>query len=742
MTTATFSSPQSRLRVAHEIPGRVRWHGPMFLDPELDAEYLQARLQALPGVRSCRINRKAQCVVVEYASESARSKALELLERLPEEAFHSGFRDVVRPSFYPVAVRGAALALNLFLPRHLRAVLAWTLGTPVIVEGVHSLLTEGVRVKVLDATVVGASLLRGDYLTSSLVVAVLSLVEYLEARLENSSTDLLSTLMRPQAEFAWVLRDGAEVQLAVREIEKGDRVVCGPGELIPVDGEVVEGEASVNTSSISGEAAPAHYKPGTMALSGAVVEEGKLIIAAEEVGEGTRLARINRFLQQSLRAKSATQESRANLADRLVPITFGLGVLMWLVTRDIRRAASVLTVDFSCTIKLASPVAVRSSMYAAGHAGVIFKGAQALEDFAAVDTIVFDKTGTLTSGELAVTSVVSTVQSGLDENGLLALAAAAEAHYGHPVARAVTAEATRRGVEVPSTPQVEFIVAHGVSAMVEGRRVLVGSRHFIVEDEQVDASALEHQADHLRARGNTVLYVAMDGQLAGIVGLADAIRPEARETLRQLRAMGIDRMVVLTGDHLQTANNLLRELPELDAAHAELKPEEKAAMVRELVDSGRTIAYVGDGLNDTPAMMLAKVGVCMPKGADLARDTAQVLLLHEDIHSLAAARAIARRLDVSVNQTFWGAVGVNGAILALAAAGRGAPALWATLHNGFTLGVLGWAAARNLRAPTLPDLPAQSRRSATAVSSRRALQDTGDSTPAIEEAPHDVATNL
>ncbi|MCA1944167.1 MAG: heavy metal translocating P-type ATPase [Desulfovibrio sp.] len=702
MSSSMPFGQQDRLRVVHEIPGRVRWQGPMFLDPDLDTEYLQARLQAVPGVQRCRINRKAQCVVLEHDGDEAKATALELLERLPAEAFRSGFVPPVTPSFYPVAVRGAALALNLVLPRSMRAVVSWVLGAPVIAEGIHTLFTEGVRVKVLDGAVVTASLLRGDYLTSSLVVTVLSLVEYLEGRLENSTTDLLATLMRPQAEYAWVLRDGAEVQLPVGDIEKGDRVVCGPGELIPVDGEVVEGEASVNTSSISGEAAPAHYRPGTMALSGAVVEEGKLVIAAEEVGEGTRLARINRFLQQSLRAKSATQENRAKLADRLVPITFGIGVLMWLITRDIRRAASVLTVDFSCAIKLASPVAVRSSMYAAGHAGVIFKGAQALEDVASVDTLVFDKTGTLTSGELAVTSIAASAQSGLDENGLLALAAAAEAHYGHPVARAVVAEANRRGVEIPATPQVEFVVAHGVSALVEGRRVLVGSRHFIVEDEHVDASLLEHKAESLRAQGNTVLYVALDGQLAGVVGLADAIRPEARETLRQLRKMGIDRMVVLTGDHLQTANNLLRELPELDAAHAELKPEEKAAMVQELVDAGRTIAYVGDGLNDTPAMMLAKVGVCMPKGADLARETAQVLLLHEDIHSLAAARAIALRLEQSVQQAFWGAVGVNGAILALAAAGRGAPALWATLHNGFTLGMLGWAAARNMRAPSLP----------------------------------------
>lgn len=690
------------LRVVHQMPGRVRWQSARLLDPALDTEYLEARVQALPGVRSCRINRKARSMVVEHTDETAQERVLEFMERLPAEALRAGALEVERPSLYPVVANATALALMLVLPRPLKMVLGYVLGLPVVAKGIHSALTEGVRVEVLDGAVVAASLARGDYFTSNLVVTVLSLVEFLERRLENSSTDLLTQLLRPQAEAAWVLRDGAEVELPVEEIVQGELVVCGPGELIPIDGEVVEGEASVNTSSISGEAAPAHYKAGTLAMSGAVVEEGKLVIRAQEVGDGTRLARINRFLQQSLRAKSSTQESRARLADRLVPITMGIGVLMYALTKDIRRAASVLTVDFSCTIKLTSPVAVRTSMYAAGHAGVIFKGAQALEDFAAVDTVVFDKTGTLTSGDLAVTDIAPSPQLELDESQLLAVAAAAEAHYGHPVARAVVAEANRRGIEIPATPEVEFIVAHGVSAMVEGSRILVGSRHFIVEDEAVDSSPLENSADYLRAQGRTVLYVAKDGQLAGIIGMADAIRPEARRTLQQLRKMGITRMVVLTGDHLQTANNLLKELPELDAAHAELKPEEKASMVQGLLDSGRTIAYVGDGLNDTPAMMLAKVGVCMPKGADLARDTAQVLLLHEDIHSLAEARAIAQRLHTAVHQSFWAAVGINAAILALAATTNRSPALWATLHNSFTLGVLGWAAGRTMRRPALP----------------------------------------
>jgi len=355
----------------------------------------------------------------------------------------------------------------------------------------------------------------------------------------------------------------------------------------------------------------------------------------------------------------------------------------------VNQAASVLTVDFSCAVKLASPVAVRSGMYAAGKAGVLLKGASALDALYDVDTIVFDKTGTLTTGDIAVTDLLPA--DGLSPEELLRLAAGAEEHYDHPVARAVVREAKARNLPLPPISRVDFIVAHGVSAAIGGHNVLVGSHHFIAEDEGVPCDAMDEAAHDLRRQGKSLLYVAREGKLAGLIALRDDPRPEAGEVLDALKAAGVTRVVVLTGDHRETAEALHRQLPQIDEVHFELKPEDKAAMVAALKESGRRLAYVGDGVNDAPALMTAHVGICMPKGADLAREAAQVLLLSESLYALPVAREAAMRTNTIVKRCFYSTIGLNSLILFLAGSGL-SPLASALLHNVSTVGILGYAA--------------------------------------------------
>lgn len=688
-----FPTPGTRVghfRVAHALSRRVRLKSALIGDPAFDVVYFQALLEALPGVFEVRINVRGACLILGYDGRlETWEKIVQSLVEVPDEAFVLTGDAETAVTGSDVAVKALITLFSQALPWPARALLGWSLAMGVIIKGAETFFTRGLKVETLDATAITLALLRGNYFTAGSITTLLALGEYLEGQSEARSTALLKGLMRPQVETVWVVRDGVEVQAPVAQVAAGDLVVCGAGEGIPIDGVVAEGEASVNQSSISGESVPVHIRPGDAVISGSVVEEGRLTITVERVGSETSMARIGRFIDQSLRGKSKTQTTSAALADKLVPVTLGLSGLMLLATRDVNRATSVLTVDFSCAVKLASPVAVRSGMYAAGQAGVLLKGACALDALQEVDTIVFDKTGTLTTGQITVTDILP--GDGLTETEVLALAAGAEEHYDHPVARAVVREARARAIALPPISRVDFIVAHGVAASVDGKHVLVGSHHFIAEDEGVACAHMEETASKLRRQGKSLLYVARQGKLAGLIALRDDARPEAAAVLEALKASGIGKIVVLTGDHKDTAQALARQLPQIDDLHYELKPEDKAAIVNRLKREGRTPAFVGDGVNDAPALVTAHVGICMPRGADLAREAAQVLLLQEDLHTLVVARQAANRTNTIIRQMFGATIGCNSLIMLLATAGM-SPVLAALLHNASTIGILGYAA--------------------------------------------------
>lgn len=682
-------------KIVHELPKRIRISSGLLFDTNMDPTFLHAVMSNIMGVENVRLNLKAGSIIVNYnGTTETREAIINFIKRPGDEIFQEESLEIEHPADSLGAASKSVMALlSGVLPKEIAAPISAGLSFPIILEGIDTLINDGVKVEVLDASAILFSLARGDFFTASSIAALLSIGTYLEEMSEKKSTDLLQNLLKPKVDQIWVERNGREIQVEIRELEIGDIVICGAGELIPVDGVVDSGEALVNQSSITGESVPVHLKPGDNVLSGSVVDEGKIKINAVQVGSNTGMARVSRFLEQSLKSKSKSQKQSDELADKLVPITFALGMGIYLATGDISRAASVLTVDYSCAIKIATPVAVKMSMFNAANQGSLLKGAEALDTLSRIDTIVFDKTGTLTIGHPEVTDILTFGK--MDDNQLLAIAAGAEEHYDHPVANAVLEAANQRDLELPYASEVDFIVAHGVSAYVDDKPVLVGSRHFIEDDEGIDCSVCNESTQDLMNEGKSLLYVSVDGSLAGVVALEDQIRPEAKDVLSSLKKTGIKKIVVLTGDHQTTAKVLAKRLPDIDEIHWELKPEDKASILSEIKSDGSIVAFTGDGVNDAPAMVTADLGICMPEGADLAKDAAQLVLLEEDLNALVNAIEISKNNKKTIVNSFRSAVGINSLILLFASTGKLSPFTAAVMHNTSTLGILGYSALSN-----------------------------------------------
>jgi heavy metal translocating P-type ATPase len=428
-------------------------------------------------------------------------------------------------------------------------------------------------------------------------------------------------------------------------------------------------------------------------VAGSVLEEGRIRVEAQRVGSDTTTARVASFIQSSLASRSDTQRMAEELADKRVWYTLVTGGLVYALTRDLTRLESVFLVDYSCALKLGTPMAFKSGMYRAATHGVLMRGGSAIEHLAEVDTVVFDKTGTLTHSELVVTDVVALGTKHLSEDALLALVASVEEHASHPLAQAIVEAAKERDLKHITHGEVDYLVAHGLSTDVDGKRILIGSRHFLEEHHGIAFDKHEAVIDRLQDEGKTLLYVGAASQgrskggPIGVVALRDTLRADAGYALKRLRALGIDKLVMITGDKRAKAEALAAELG-LDAVHAEVAPEEKAEIIKSLQAQGRKVAFVGDGINDGPALSVAEVGIAMPRGADIARATADIVLMDDRLTAVADAREIAVRTMALIKSNFNVAVGVNTAVLAGAVMGWLSPVMSAVLHNGTTIGVL------------------------------------------------------
>lgn len=560
---------------------------------------------------------------------------------------------------------------------------------PILAEGVKNLFKGKLNVEVLDAAAIGVSLLRRDFRTVGLLVVLLGLGDMLEKYTRKKSLDSLADQLALKVDEVWVrAADGTPVKAQLADVKETDRVIVRAGSVIPVDGVVLSGDAAVNQASMTGEPLPVHRTEGGTVFAGTVVESGEIDVRPTARGGATRLSKIVQFIEASESVKAGIQGKAERLADAVVPYNLALAALVFLATRDWTRTASVLLVDYSCALRLATPLAILTAMRTGTQKGVLVKGGRYLEALAQADTVVFDKTGTLTKANPKLTDVVP-LTSDFNREEVLRLAACLEEHFPHPVSRAVVDAALEEKVyheDEAHDAQVRYVVAHGICSSVKGAKVVLGSRHFVQDDEGVDVSGAIEAVKRLGDEGKSILYMAVGGRLVGVLGIEDPVRPQAREAIAALRERGIKRIVMLTGDDERTAKHVADELG-LDDYRAQVLPEDKAKFVAEIKKGGAKVLMVGDGINDSPALSAADVGVTLRDGTDIAQEVADVVLTENRLSDLPAAIDLGRAAMRRIKQNFVVSVGLNTAFLAGGLAGRLTPAAGALLHNATTVGV-------------------------------------------------------
>lgn len=685
----------------HQSNLRTRYKYFLLKDEFIDENILKNYFEKIKDIKSVRINKKAFSIIFELHKDISE-KIEEILNTLTIEDLLKSCEDEVaavciscvgreEPSINGIVRATSALIAERFVANDLfKAGITTGASIPLLLEGSKELLKEGLTSKVLESAAVAISIYRKDYLAANSTNAMLELGEYIEETTVHKSDDLLKELSKPNVEEAWVEKkiDGKITEILVKsnDIEIGDIVVVGIGNTIPVDGHIVEGTGSVNQVSMTGEAEPVVKYRGDRVISGTIVEEGRFRIWAEHVGANTATQRIKHYIENSLNEKSSVQLKANKLANKLVPVTLGLATASYIFAKDFERVASILQADYSCALKLATPVAFKSTISKAGHNGIMIKGAKSIEALSNADTFVFDKTGTLTGGELEVICVESYDEK-WSEDKLLNLTASTEEHYFHPVAEAVVKAAKQRGFVHMHHEEVEFIVAHGVKTEVKGKSVIIGSRHFLEDDEKIDFTEHKDKIENSLRDGKTLLYIAYDGKLLGTITLADELRHNSKEAISKLKKLGVKNIIMLTGDTKQKAEMIANELG-IDEVRAELLPQDKAKIVKELMESGKKVAFVGDGINDAPALISAHVGISMSRGADIAKATADISLLKDDIMAVVEAKEYANKTMNLINNNFNATVGINSCILAGATFGIFSPIVTAVLHNGTTIGLL------------------------------------------------------
>ena len=690
----------NEFKKVHSTKNRARYKFPLLKEKYLDENILKNNLEKVQGVIAVRINKKANSIIFDFDENNVCEKIEKELASLnidnllnsctSEESCTSCISDDVPSTKGMLRATSALLSERFIQNDMLKAGVTSAAAIPMLVDGTKELFSEGLTSKVLESAAVGISIYRKDYIAANSTNAMLELGEYIEETTVHKSDDLLKELSKPNVDEAWIEReiDGkvTEVLIKSEDIQIGDVVIVGIGNTVPVDGHVIDGSASVNEVSMTGEAEPIVKQRGNKVISGTIIEDGRLRIWAEYVGANTATQRIKHYIENSINEKSSVQLKATKLADKLVPVTLGLAATSYVFTKDFERTASILQADYSCALKLATPVAFKSTISKAGHNGIMIKGAKSIEALYNADTFVFDKTGTLTEGELEVISVESYDEDWTSEQ-LLNLTASTEEHYFHPVAEAVVKAAKENGFVHIHHEEVEFIVAHGVKTEVEGKQVIIGSRHFLEDDENIDFSQHKEKIKKSLSQGHTLLYVGFDNKLLGTITLADNLRENAKEAISKLRELGVKNIIMLTGDTNKKAQMIANELG-IDEVRAELLPTDKAKIVNELIDQGKKVAFIGDGINDAPALISAHVGISMSKGADIAKATADVSLLKDDLYAVVEAKELANKTMKLISNNFNATVGINSAILAGATFGLFSPIVTAILHNGTTIGLL------------------------------------------------------
>ena len=677
--------------ILHEGKGRMRVHVEKVRMTLHRADVLEAYLNHNDAIVHAAVYERTGDVVITYTGR--RSAAIAVLagykfdvaeyDALVTSADSRRLNREYQDKMFDL-VAGRCLR-KLFLPAPLDAAYTAFRSIRFLWKGVRCVLSRRLEVEVLDALSIGVSLLRGDFGTAGSVMFLLNLGSLLEEWTRKKSLDDLARSMALNVDKVWVRSQGTEVLVPLTKVRSGDEVVVRSGNMIPLDGTVLEGEAMVNQAALTGEAMPVRKAEGSTLYAGTVVEEGECVFIAKAEGGSNRYDKIVAMIEESEKLKSSTENRALVLADKLVPWCLGATVVTYLLTRNVTRAISCLMVDFSCALKLSMPLAVLSAMRECGSYHITVKGGKYLEALSKADTIVFDKTGTLTRATPQVVEVVPF--SGCNEREVLQLAACLEEHFPHSMANAVVRAAKERGISHEEMhSEVEYIVAHGIASRVGGERVVIGSHHFVFEDEKCTIPAAEQQKFDALKPAYSHLYMAASGQLVGVICISDPLRPEAAAVLNGLRALGIRNTVMMTGDSERTAAAIAKQVG-VDRFFAEVLPEDKANFVQQAKAEGHTVVMIGDGINDSPALSAADIGIAINSGAAIAREIADVTIKADSLEELVALKAIANSLQKRVHANYRFVLTFNSALIALGALGILQPASSAMLHNLSTIGI-------------------------------------------------------
>jgi len=675
--------------IKHEIPGRIRVH---MVQPKMtfeEADILLYYLVNLENVTKAKVYERTQDAVIYY--EKDRREIIKALQKfgydqvtVPEGLTeHSGRQmnaEYQEKLLMKVVMRFGGKFL---IPAPVRAVWTGVRSLKYLQQGIVSLKKGRLEVAALDATAIGVSILRRDMNTASSIMFLLGIGELLEEWTHKKSVGDLARDMSLNVGKVWLLREEQEILVPAKQIEPEDLVVVRMGNVIAFDGVVSGGEAMVNQASMTGEAVPVKKTAESYVYAGTVVEEGELIICVKAVSRATRFEKIVTMIEESEKLKSNLESHAEHLADQLVPYTLAGTILTWLLTRNVTKALAVLMVDFSCALKLAIPISVLSAIREAGAHNITVKGGKYMEAAANATTIVFDKTGTLTEARPTVRKVVSFCEQSEDE--LLRMAACLEEHFPHSMAKAVVEAARKRGLEHEEMhSKVNYIVAHGISSTIEGKRVVIGSHHFVFEDEKCSVREPWIRQFETLPEECSLLYLAIEHELAAVVCIEDPLRKEAADVVRALKATGLEKVVMMTGDSEKTAASVARRVG-VDAYYSEVLPEDKAKFVEQERASGRTVIMIGDGINDSPALSAANVGIAIRDGAQIAQEIADITISAENLWEIVMLRRLSEALMRRIQKNYRSIVGINATLILLGVTGILQPTTSALLHNMSTL---------------------------------------------------------
>lgn len=676
--------------IKHESRGRIRIHLAQKRMSSVQAETLLYYLQNQNQVSFAKVYDRTSDAVICY--QGKRSEIIRMVQtfhyenvELPTGLLESSGRELNKE--YQEKLISKVIyhfGRKWFLPAPIRTAYTAVVSVKYIWKGIQTLAKGKIEVPVLDATAIGVSMLRGDYGTAGSVMFLLGVGELLEEWTHKKSVGDLARSMSLNVGKVWLKKDGQEILVPSEKIVPGDEVVVHMGNLVPFDGEVAGGEGMVNQASLTGESVPVRRTFGSVVYAGTVLEEGELTILVKQTGGSSRYEKITAMIEESEKLKSGLESKAEHLADRLVPYSLGGTALTYLLTRNATKALSILMVDFSCALKLAMPISVLSAIREANQHKITVKGGKFLEAVADADTIVFDKTGTLTKAQPTVAEVVSFSETKSPDE-LLRIAACLEEHFPHSMAKAVVDAAREKHLDHEEMhSKVEYIVAHGISTTIEGKKAVIGSYHFVFEDENsVIPKGMEEKFSRLPAEYSH-LYLAIEGVLAAVICIEDPLRPEAAEIVRQLKKAGLKKIVMMTGDSERTAKAIAKKVG-VDEYYAEVLPEDKANFVEKEKAEGRKVIMIGDGINDSPALSAADVGIAISEGAEIAREIADITVAADDLAEILVLRMLSNRLMKRIHRNYRFIVTFNAGLILLGVGGILQPTTSALLHNTSTL---------------------------------------------------------